>query len=82
MYQAGTYREQILHAIRHRDRIDEVLGRYRTKAAPAAETEEEAAELAESVANDEDDRRRRGESVRALPLQALVRSSAAATPPT
>ena len=54
MYQAGTYREQILHAIRHRDRIDEVLGRYRTKAAPAAETEEEAASLAESVANEEE----------------------------
>jgi lysyl-tRNA synthetase class 1 len=54
MYQAGTYREQILHAIRHRDRIDEVLGRYRTKAAPAAETEEEAAELAESIANEEE----------------------------
>ncbi len=53
MYRAGTYREQILHAIRNRDRIEEVLGRYRTKAAPAAETEEEAAELAESVANDE-----------------------------
>ena len=54
MYQAGTYREQILHAIKHRDRIEEVLGRYRTKAAPAAETEEEAAELADSVANEED----------------------------
>lgn len=54
MYQAGTYREQILHAIKHRDRIDEVLGRYRTKAAPAAESEEEAAELAESVANEDE----------------------------
>jgi len=60
MYQAGTYREQILHAIRHRDRIDEVLGRYRTKAAPVAETEEEAAELAESVANEEDDNNESG----------------------
>lgn len=54
MYQAGTYREQILHAIKHRDRIDEVLGRYRTKVAPAAETEEEAASLADSVANEDD----------------------------
>ena len=54
MYRAGTYREQILHAIRHRDRIEEVLGRYRTKAAPVTETEEEAAELAESVANEEE----------------------------
>ena len=31
MYQAGTYREQILTAVRRRDEIDEVLGRYRTK---------------------------------------------------
>ncbi|EON22665.1 MULTISPECIES: lysine--tRNA ligase [Nocardioides] len=53
MYQVGTYREQILHAIKHRDRIDEVLGRYRTKAAPAAETEEEEASLADSVANED-----------------------------
>jgi len=38
MYQAGTYREQILHAIKHRDRIDEAqlaggdevqVGKYR-----------------------------------------------------
>nr|WP_257956807.1 hypothetical protein [Nocardioides sp. B-3] len=50
---AGTYREQILHAIKHRDRIDEVLGRYRTKAAPAAETEEEEASPADSVANED-----------------------------
>jgi len=54
MYQAGTYREQILHALAHRHDIEEVLARYRTKAAPEAESEEEAAELAESVANDED----------------------------
>ena len=54
MYRSGVYREQILHAIAHRDRIEEVLGRYRTKAAPVAETEEEAESLAESVANDDD----------------------------
>ncbi|PUA79766.1 lysine--tRNA ligase [Nocardioides currus] len=56
MYQAGTYREQVLHAIRHRDRIEEVLGRYRTKAAPEtlAESEEEAESLADSVANEEE----------------------------
>jgi lysyl-tRNA synthetase class 1 len=54
MYRSGVYREQILHAIAHRDRIDEVLGRYRTKAAPVAETEEEAESLADSVANEDD----------------------------
>ncbi|WP_405795905.1 lysine--tRNA ligase [Streptomyces sp. NBC_01506] len=30
-YLAGTYREQILHAMRHRGEIDAILGRYRTK---------------------------------------------------
>ncbi|MFD4692563.1 lysine--tRNA ligase [Streptomyces sp. NPDC058463] len=30
-YQAGTYREQILHAMKHRADIDAVLDRYRTK---------------------------------------------------
>ncbi len=57
MYQSGTYRERILHAIRHRDRIEEVLGRYRTRAAPPeslAETEEEAQSLAGSVANEDE----------------------------
>lgn len=35
-YLAGTYREQILHAMRHRADIDAVLDRYRTKKDPAA----------------------------------------------
>ncbi|WP_446040024.1 lysine--tRNA ligase [Streptomyces sp. SID1121] len=30
-YTAGTYRAQILHAMRHRGDIDAILGRYRTK---------------------------------------------------
>lgn len=34
-YTSGAYRQQVLHAMRERDRIDEVLGRYRTKADPA-----------------------------------------------
>ena len=33
MYQSGAYREQILTAIRHRDRIEKVIAQYRTKAA-------------------------------------------------
>ncbi|MDH6112535.1 lysyl-tRNA synthetase class 1 [Kitasatospora sp. MAP12-15] len=36
MYTSGAYREQILHAMRHRQDIDAVLGRYRT----AKKTEE------------------------------------------
>jgi lysyl-tRNA synthetase class 1 len=55
MYRAGTYREQILTAVRRRDDIERVLSRYRTKAAaPEPETEEEAADLADSVAADDE----------------------------
>ncbi|MCP3822118.1 lysine--tRNA ligase [Streptomyces sp. A3M-1-3] len=35
-YTAGVYREQILHAMKHRADIDAVLDRYRTKDKPAA----------------------------------------------
>jgi lysyl-tRNA synthetase class 1 len=35
-YTSGAYREQILLAMRERERIDAVLGRYRTKAKPGA----------------------------------------------
>jgi lysyl-tRNA synthetase class 1 len=50
MYQAGTYRSQILLAVSRRDEIERVLEQYRTKAAaPLAESEEEAAALADSV---------------------------------
>src|SRR4051794_3029668 len=59
MYRAGTYREQILTAVRRRDEIEQVMSRYRTKqlegaAAAAPESEEEAAALADSVANDDE----------------------------
>src|SRR3954447_26274213 len=55
-YRAGAYTEQVLHAIRHRDVIEEVLARHRTKKAePAPENEQEAEALADSVADDEDD---------------------------
>ncbi|MGW2280111.1 lysine--tRNA ligase [Streptomyces sp. NPDC001770] len=64
-YTAGVYREQVLHAMKHRADIDAVLDRYRTKKDPAAagkgkqqqkkidEAELEAAEG--SGAADEDD---------------------------
>jgi lysyl-tRNA synthetase, class I len=49
-YTAGAYREQILLAMRERRRIDEVLGRYRTKkkAATAQDDEDAAAGQADS----------------------------------
>ena len=55
LYLAGTYREQILTAVRRRDDIDRVLARYRTKTAPEPASEEEAAGLADSVAAEDDD---------------------------
>ena len=53
LYRAGTYREQILLAVRRRDEIEAVLARHRTKST-VAESEEEAAALAESVALDDE----------------------------
>jgi lysyl-tRNA synthetase, class I len=53
MYTSGAYTDQVLLAMRERDRIDAVLSRYRTKPRPSAEVpagadagEQEAAELA------------------------------------
>jgi lysyl-tRNA synthetase, class I len=54
-YRAGAYRDQILTAVAQRGNIERVMSRYRTKSAPVPETEEEAASLAESVADAEDD---------------------------
>ena len=53
-YRAGAYTEQVLHAIRHRDVIEEVLGKHRTKKAEP-ESEQEAAALEDSVVEDEDE---------------------------
>ncbi|BAJ31614.1 MULTISPECIES: lysine--tRNA ligase [Kitasatospora] len=51
MYRSGAYTEQILHAMRNRDRIDAILGRYRTAKAAAPEGEEPE----DSVADDTDE---------------------------
>ncbi|WP_067395153.1 lysine--tRNA ligase [Streptomyces sp. F-3] len=34
-YTSGAYRDQILHAMRHREKIDAILAQYRTKPKPA-----------------------------------------------
>ncbi|MCX5368816.1 lysine--tRNA ligase [Streptomyces sp. NBC_00015] len=59
-YTSGVYREQILHAIKHRADIDAILDQYRTKKAPAKkqqkpldEAELEAAE-GSGAANEDD----------------------------
>ncbi|MFH9003524.1 lysine--tRNA ligase [Streptomyces afghaniensis] len=61
-YTSGVYREQILHAIKHRADIDAILAQYRTKKAPAKkqqgqkpvdEAELEAAEGSGAAAEDD-----------------------------
>jgi len=61
-YRSGVYREEVLHAVRHRHDIDSVLAKYRTKKTGPVATPEEAGDhaaqeaeaLAGSVANDDD----------------------------
>lgn len=62
MYSDGAYRDQVLLAMRQRDQIDAVLGRYRTKKQPAkqpknqqVDDEQAAAALEGSGAAAEDD---------------------------
>ena len=60
-YTSGVYREQILHAMKHRGDIDAILDQYRTKKAPAKkqsqkpvdEAELEAAEGSGAAAEDD-----------------------------
>ena len=58
-YTAGAYRDQVLLAMRERQRIDAVLGRHRTKKAPTLQTAtkpaDEAAAAEGSGAASEDD---------------------------
>ncbi|OQR60040.1 lysine--tRNA ligase [Streptomyces maremycinicus] len=46
-YTSGVYREQILHAIRHRADIDAILDQYRTKKAPAKKQQQKPLDEAE-----------------------------------
>ncbi|RYB94504.1 lysine--tRNA ligase [Nocardioides oleivorans] len=57
MYQAGTYRDQVLLAVSRRDDIEAVLAQHRTKKVAPAEdaSDQEAADLADSVANEDDE---------------------------
>jgi lysyl-tRNA synthetase class 1 len=54
-YRAGFYKDAVLTAVRERDRIEDVLARHRTKAAPETEDAQEAEALADSVAGDDDE---------------------------
>ena len=72
-YRAGHYREQVLHAVRHRDRIDQVLARYRTKGARVAESDQEAAALEDSVADAEESAGGTSEDLARFPFKPYCR---------
>jgi lysyl-tRNA synthetase class 1 len=57
MYTSGAYRQQVLEAVARRDDIEAVLAKHRTKKVSAGEdaSAQEAADLADSVANEDDD---------------------------
>ncbi|MFH9333921.1 lysine--tRNA ligase [Streptomyces althioticus] len=46
-YTSGAYREQILHAMKHRGDIDAILAQYRTKKAPAKKQQQKPVDEAE-----------------------------------
>lgn len=46
-YTSGVYREQILHAMKHRGDIDAILDQYRTKAKPAKKQQQKPLDEAE-----------------------------------
>ncbi|MEU4653266.1 lysine--tRNA ligase [Streptomyces sp. NPDC023723] len=51
-YTSGVYREQILHAMRHRGDIDAILAQYRTKAKPGKKPQQKAVDAAELEAEE------------------------------
>jgi lysyl-tRNA synthetase class 1 len=55
-YEAGVYRDAVLTAVERRGEIEAVLARYRTKTStPEPGSEQEAAALADSVADEDDE---------------------------
>ncbi|GHF26358.1 lysine--tRNA ligase [Streptomyces fumanus] len=51
-YTSGAYREQILHAMRHRADIDAILAQYRTKPKPAKKPQQKPVDAAELEAEE------------------------------
>ncbi|MGW5372621.1 lysine--tRNA ligase [Streptomyces sp. NPDC004009] len=51
-YTSGVYREQILHAMKHRGDIDAILAQYRTKKAPAKKQQQKPVDAAELEAEE------------------------------
>lgn len=74
MYTSGAYRDQVLLAVSRRADIEAVLAQHRTKKVAPAEdaSEQEAADLADSVAN-EDDEPAGGDDVARFPYRPYCR---------
>ncbi len=51
-YTSGVYREQVLHAVRHRGDIDAILAQYRTRKAPAKKQQQKPVDEAELEAEE------------------------------
>ncbi|MFL4906201.1 lysine--tRNA ligase [Streptomyces sp. MMS24-I2-30] len=51
-YTSGVYREQVLHAMKHRADIDAILAQYRTKPKPAKKQQQKAVDEAELEAEE------------------------------
>ncbi|GHE15756.1 lysine--tRNA ligase [Streptomyces alanosinicus] len=51
-YTSGVYREQVLHAMKHRADIDAILDQYRTKPKPAKKQQQKAVDEAELEAEE------------------------------
>ncbi|MEU6243450.1 lysine--tRNA ligase [Streptomyces sp. NPDC047024] len=51
-YTSGVYRDQILHAMKHRGDIDAILDQYRTKKAPGKKPQQKAVDEAELEAEE------------------------------
>ncbi|MFC7361254.1 lysine--tRNA ligase [Nocardioides astragali] len=75
MYTSGAYREQVLLAVSRRDEIEAVLARHRTKRLTPADdaSEQEAADLADSVANDDADPTGAGDAIARFPYRPYCR---------
>ena len=84
MYTSGAYRDQVLLAVSRRDEIEAVLAKHRTRKVTPAEdaSAQEAADLADSVANEDDEERPDARPATRSPASptAPTAASAAATP--
>ena len=75
MYTSGAYRDQVLLAVSRRDQIEEVLAQHRTKKVAPAEdaSTQEAADLADSVANEDAGAAESADSIARFPYRPYCR---------